>query len=182
MSRVLLVHLRDRLGGILDRTLQIFDDTYEHEVWNDTDEERVVLFLDIVRPFEPPEGAPPAPITVFEPFEGNRWVTHDLGSDIHTLRVLGDRGVKRYDEIDLTVSMRVEEWYSHVGDDHLSAKGETIYDVTFERGDWKVRTVTRQVLTSSKEAFRVVAELDAWENDVRVHCESWDVEVPRQGV
>jgi len=28
----------------------IFDDTYEHEVWNDTDEERVVLFLDIVRP------------------------------------------------------------------------------------------------------------------------------------
>ncbi|MEM9807189.1 MAG: aspartyl/asparaginyl beta-hydroxylase domain-containing protein [Cyanobacteria bacterium P01_D01_bin.56] len=29
----------------------IFDDTYYHEVWNDTDGYRVVLFLDIERPF-----------------------------------------------------------------------------------------------------------------------------------
>jgi ornithine lipid ester-linked acyl 2-hydroxylase len=28
----------------------IFDDTYEHEVWNDTDELRAVLFLDVMRP------------------------------------------------------------------------------------------------------------------------------------
>lgn len=28
----------------------VFDDTYPHEVWNDTDEERVVLFLDVSRP------------------------------------------------------------------------------------------------------------------------------------
>lgn len=28
----------------------IFDDTYRHEVWNDTDGERVILFLDVVRP------------------------------------------------------------------------------------------------------------------------------------
>jgi beta-hydroxylase len=32
----------------------IFDDTYEHEVWNDTDDERVVLFLDVVRPLRFP--------------------------------------------------------------------------------------------------------------------------------
>ena len=31
-----------------------FDDTYAHEVWNDTDEERVVLFLDVVRPLRFP--------------------------------------------------------------------------------------------------------------------------------
>jgi beta-hydroxylase len=28
----------------------VFDDTYLHEVWNDTDEERVVLFIDFARP------------------------------------------------------------------------------------------------------------------------------------
>jgi beta-hydroxylase len=28
----------------------IFDDTYNHEVWNDTDETRVVLFVDVLRP------------------------------------------------------------------------------------------------------------------------------------
>ena len=32
----------------------IFDDTYEHEVWNDTDEIRAVLFLDVVRPLRFP--------------------------------------------------------------------------------------------------------------------------------
>ena len=32
----------------------LFDDTHDHEVWNDTDETRVVLFLDVVRPFVPP--------------------------------------------------------------------------------------------------------------------------------
>jgi ornithine lipid ester-linked acyl 2-hydroxylase len=32
----------------------IFDDTYYHEVWNDTDDYRVVLFLDIARPLRFP--------------------------------------------------------------------------------------------------------------------------------
>jgi beta-hydroxylase len=28
----------------------VFDDTYDHEVWNDTGGQRVVLFVDVVRP------------------------------------------------------------------------------------------------------------------------------------
>jgi len=32
----------------------IFDDTYEHEVWNDTFGDRAVLFVDFVRPIKPP--------------------------------------------------------------------------------------------------------------------------------
>jgi aspartyl/asparaginyl beta-hydroxylase (cupin superfamily) len=35
----------------------IFDDTYNHEVWNDTDETRVVLFVDVLRPLPFPESA-----------------------------------------------------------------------------------------------------------------------------
>jgi ornithine lipid ester-linked acyl 2-hydroxylase len=33
----------------------IFDDTFNHEVWNDTDETRVVLFVDVMRPLPFPE-------------------------------------------------------------------------------------------------------------------------------
>jgi aspartyl/asparaginyl beta-hydroxylase (cupin superfamily) len=33
----------------------IFDDTFNHEVWNDTDEMRVVLFVDVLRPLPFPE-------------------------------------------------------------------------------------------------------------------------------
>ena len=32
----------------------MFDDTFNHEVWNDTDETRVVLFVDVLRPYPPP--------------------------------------------------------------------------------------------------------------------------------
>jgi ornithine lipid ester-linked acyl 2-hydroxylase len=32
----------------------VFDDTYNHEVWNDTDETRVVLFVDALRPLPSP--------------------------------------------------------------------------------------------------------------------------------
>jgi aspartyl/asparaginyl beta-hydroxylase (cupin superfamily) len=33
----------------------LFDDTFNHEVWNDTDETRVVLFVDVLRPLPFPE-------------------------------------------------------------------------------------------------------------------------------
>jgi ornithine lipid ester-linked acyl 2-hydroxylase len=33
----------------------IFDDTFNHEVWNETDETRVVLFVDVLRPLPFPE-------------------------------------------------------------------------------------------------------------------------------
>jgi beta-hydroxylase len=35
----------------------IFDDTYMHEVWNDTEGERAVLFMDVVRPLRFPVSA-----------------------------------------------------------------------------------------------------------------------------
>ncbi len=33
----------------------LFDDTFNHEVWNDTDETRVVLFVDVMRPLPFPD-------------------------------------------------------------------------------------------------------------------------------
>lgn len=32
----------------------VFDDTYEHEVWNDTDEDRVILLIQFTRPLRAP--------------------------------------------------------------------------------------------------------------------------------
>ena len=32
----------------------LFDDSYEHEAWNDSDGVRVVLFMDVIRPLRPP--------------------------------------------------------------------------------------------------------------------------------
>jgi len=41
-------------AGWSEGTSLVFDDSYEHEAWNDTDETRVVLFLDVVRPLRDP--------------------------------------------------------------------------------------------------------------------------------
>jgi ornithine lipid ester-linked acyl 2-hydroxylase len=41
----------------------LFDDTVEHEVWNDTDDARVLLFVDIVRPMRFPANLVNAAVT-----------------------------------------------------------------------------------------------------------------------
>jgi beta-hydroxylase len=48
------IRVDDRFATWTEGESLLFDDTYEHEVWNDTDEIRVVLFLDIVRPLRFP--------------------------------------------------------------------------------------------------------------------------------
>ena len=49
---------RIRVGGDFRHWVEgesmIFDDTYNHEVWNDTDQTRVVLFVDVLRPLPSP--------------------------------------------------------------------------------------------------------------------------------
>lgn len=47
------------------------------------------------------------------------------------------------------------------------------------RGDWKIRTITRTVLTSTPEHFRVAAMLDAYEGDQRVFSRNWHETIAR---
>ena len=51
-------NVRMRVGGAIVRWHEgetlVFDDTYEHEVWNDTDETRVVLLIQFARPLRAP--------------------------------------------------------------------------------------------------------------------------------
>jgi Aspartyl/asparaginyl beta-hydroxylase and related dioxygenases len=48
------IRIADQYATWTEGRSLIFDDTYDHEVWNDTDEERAVLFLDVVRPLRLP--------------------------------------------------------------------------------------------------------------------------------
>ena len=58
----------------------IFDDTYEHEAWNDTDATRVVLFVDFVRPLRAPARWVNAAVLwaiAFSPFIGDAKRRHN---------------------------------------------------------------------------------------------------------
>jgi beta-hydroxylase len=48
------IRVADRIVHWQEGQSLIFDDTYEHEVWNETDGERVVLFMDVMRPMRFP--------------------------------------------------------------------------------------------------------------------------------
>lgn len=137
---------------------------------------------DALRPFGPPERPRPEPRRMIEP-EHHNWLVHrDLASDISTLEVINDAGVHHLPEIDLTVENRVTEWYASRGDDFTSLRGEVRSTRSLERGDWRVETRTRTVLTASETQFRVQADLDAYEGDKRAYCRSWDRLIDRDFV
>ena len=129
--------------------------------------------------FEPAETGPPVPTTTIEAGEHTWLVNRDLATDTSTLAVVNDNGRIRLDDIDLEVENRVREWYSTVGDDFSSPRGEVETVRGLRRGDWDVRTVTRTVLTSSTTHFHLHAELDAYEGGRRVFSRNWDEEIPR---
>src|SRR4030095_3261501 len=50
------IRIADRVCHWEEGKCLIFDDTYNHEVWNDTDGNRAVLFVDFARPMKRPYG------------------------------------------------------------------------------------------------------------------------------
>ncbi|MGM0538029.1 MAG: CocE/NonD family hydrolase [Thermodesulfobacteriota bacterium] len=132
-----------------------------------------------VRPFAPPEGAPPLNKTLIQPTRQSWTVIRDLAKDESRLEVINDEGVFRIEDIDLEVASKVIENYVFCDDDYNSLLGETKWERSFKRGAWEVTTKARTLLTSSPTHFHIRADLDAFEGDSRVFSRSWDEEIPR---
>ncbi|MFP3907484.1 MAG: CocE/NonD family hydrolase [Acidimicrobiales bacterium] len=132
-----------------------------------------------LRPYEPPEGAPPIDTHVVEPGHHTWRVIRDLATDQSTLEVVKDEGTVHIDEIDLDLTDQTWEWYRSTGSDFTSLEGETTSVRGFARGDWSVRTVTNTKLTADATQFRVRSTLDAYEGDTRIFSRNWDRTVPR---
>ncbi|MCK0767831.1 CocE/NonD family hydrolase [Chromohalobacter canadensis] len=129
--------------------------------------------------FAAPEAAPPLARTLIQPSQETWRVIRDLANDQTTLEVINDEGTFRLDDIDLELSVRITERYTYAYGNYDSVSGWTQWERCFRRGDWVVRTVTRTLMTSTAESFRVRATLDAYEDDSRVFAKSWDEEIPR---
>jgi len=132
-----------------------------------------------LRPFDEPEGAEPISMTQIQPGDERWTVSRDLVRYESALEVVKDLGVVRLDDIALEITRRAYERYGWVGDDFGSVSGQTRWVMGFERGDWRVSTVTRTTLTSTATDFHLHAELDAYEGDLRVASYNWNRIVPR---
>ncbi len=133
-------------------------------------------------PFEAPEAGSPLERTVIRSPEQSWNVVRDLVKDESRLEVVNDVGAYRIDSIGLEIETRAEETYSSRADDYESLRGETKWVRRFKRGDWEVRTIAHTVLTSDRHAFRIQAQLDAYEGDSRVHSQSWDERIQRDHI
>jgi hypothetical protein len=135
-----------------------------------------------LRPFDPPEGAPPLAHTQLEEPHREWRVIRELAEDFSTLEVVNDAGRYRLEDTATVVTSRAREWYRSRANDHDSVEGETRWERAFERRDWRVRTVTRTHLTSDRTHFHLNADLDAFEDDERVFCRTFRYSIPRDGV
>jgi len=132
-----------------------------------------------LRPFDPPEEAPPEVQTPLQPPEKGWRVVRDLASDRSALEVVNDDGAFRIESIDLEMRSRVTETYSIRDDDPDSVRGDTYCLREFKRGDWHPKTVTQTILTSDKDKFYIHAALDAYEGEERVFSRNWHTEIDR---
>jgi putative CocE/NonD family hydrolase len=133
----------------------------------------------LLKPFGEPRGAPPPRKRVDSAPHRNWLVHHDLARDEASLEVINDAGTYTFDDYGLTVGSTARELYSSIGDDIDSIRAETCWKRSLSRGDWKIRTITRTILTSTSEHFHVAAMLDAYEGDQRVYSRNWDESIAR---
>jgi uncharacterized protein len=131
--------------------------------------------------FKPVEAAAPFKRTVLEPGGRNRVVHSDQGKNETIVEVTDYSGRNRYDEIDLVAEARSTERYRLVEGDPLSCTAEVTWTWIFERGDWKIRTESRQQVTCTKRDFLVTARLGAYEGDRRVFERHFEQRIARNG-
>ncbi|MGM1052688.1 MAG: CocE/NonD family hydrolase [Pseudomonadota bacterium] len=129
--------------------------------------------------FDEPEGASPMAKTLLQPTQESWQVIRDLANDRTTLEVINDEGRYRIDDIDLEIAARVTERYQYSYGSYDSVSGWTEWQRSFKRGDWEVHTLTRTLMTSDLDNFRIRATLDAWEGDTRIFARTWDETIPR---
>lgn len=135
--------------------------------------------------FEPPQrmapkalpDAPPAP----ERGRLQREVRHDIEHDTWTLDV--DPGYLPQKVLDNGLVYREDsrEVYSISGEDPTSAVALSEWEIVMERGDWNVRTTTRQEVTATEAAFLIRARMTAETDGELVAERSWEESVPRTG-
>ena len=133
-------------------------------------------------PFEEPEEGPSMPYRqVEEPSSRNRAI-HDMNArHIEVCSERGD-GLFEIEEHGIAFGRNTVERMVIREDDPLSAETEMRLTCTMAREEWCVEVDARTRVTASRDAFELRADLDVHENGARVHCRTWNLSIPRDGV
>jgi hypothetical protein len=130
--------------------------------------------------FAAPEAAPGLAVEELEPAERHWRVNQDHATGRTVMEVAAGDGLFRLVDIDLTIKKQGRERYGVVGDDLASVTAEASWELSMQRGDWRVRSLTETTLTADPRHFHIHARLRAWEGDALVHERVWSERLPRR--
>jgi uncharacterized protein len=130
-------------------------------------------------PFAAPEASPKLRKAQLEPGWEKRTVTHDRITGEVVWELDDSDGTNRIEDTGLTFSIHRRRRMSIRPDDPTSARAEHHWHRSYARGDWQVSTECNVTLTSLRDAFQVMARLDAYEGANRVFSRDWDEVIPR---
>ncbi len=141
-----------------------------------------------LRPFGEPEGAPPVKSVDLQPGGVRRRIERDISSGETTYVTAiefdesGQVAMSRLDPIDLEVGHGIVERFSIRDADPLSARAEITQTAISRRQGWRTQVETRVAFSSTRQEFRLRAELRAHHGDSPVFSRSWDTTIPRDHV
>lgn len=135
---------------------------------------------DLVVP-TPREAGRPAAVTPLQPGRWERTVELDAPDGLTTIGNLADSGLTRLDAIAMTIGARAEDRYMIREGDPISARCVSHRTVRMERPGWQIRLEVGLAASSTVDSYRLVSDLEAFENDHSVFHRAWDTNVPRDG-
>jgi hypothetical protein len=130
-------------------------------------------------PFPEPERCPTRPHEKVRTPRRTRTIEEDVAARRLSIHDLSDNGRNRLTDTGLEVYSRLEDDFTIVEDDPLSASASSTGEMGLKRGDWEVRAETHSHMTADAEHFYVTNVLDAYEGHVRVFNKTWHVKIPR---
>jgi len=130
-------------------------------------------------PFLPPETSPALAIESIAPAMRWRMVERDLATGRTTTHVRRSRGRYRIKDVDLLYEFKTREAYTVLDNDPTSAQQTAWSQAELERGDWRIKVMTRLTFACTRTHFIVNGTLEAFEGDRRAYSRTWDKQVPR---
>jgi len=127
----------------------------------------------------PAKAGPPAATTPLQPGLWERTVDLDAMAGRVTISNVADAGLTRLDAIGMTIGSRAEDRYMIREGDPLSARCESRRTVRMERPGWQIRLEVSLAASSTGQAYRLMSDLEAFENGESVFRRGWDAEIAR---
>ncbi len=136
-----------------------------------------------LRPFEPPEIAPPLQRETLVSSQRTRTIHREVVTGVTTLtnhtrdgvRITANGNGVENEHSDTTT-------YRLIEGDPLSASVTCEWMTRTGRGEWQTRVETKSVMSADASHFHVTNVLDAFEGQTRVFSKTWHFAVPRDGV